>query len=91
MKIIQNILRPDFFLFVDLGESLPYNFSPSRKIKLLIIDFYFVNPPYFWGKIYQHHLYFSWEITFIRQTEAFLSFYFLLSPQLLKFQNFPVE
>ena len=45
------IYKARFFLFVDLQESLPQDFSPSRKIKLLfrILLFFICRPIMFLG------------------------------------------
>ena len=39
--------------------------SSSWTFLFWILFFYFVDPPYFWGKIYQFYMYFGEKITFI--------------------------
>ena len=50
-SLTQDLVLGQTFLFADLRESLPYDFSPSRKIKLLfwILIFLFCQPSIFLG------------------------------------------
>ena len=78
-------MRPDFFYLLIYGRASPKILGPPEKWNCHFGFYYFlfVDPSYFWGKIYQFYLYF-WLF-------CLYNFIFMLSPRLMKFQDIPVN
>ena len=71
-----NYHKATVFLFLGLQESLPYDFSPSRKIKFAF-QFFMPLPFKFKAEILHFLMYFCWKIILFHLPKLFQIFVFI--------------